>query len=311
MRPEVLIIGPMMPHVMEALDENYEVHRLYETSDRDALIAEVGDRIRGIATDGHLGASSDLMAKLPALEIVACYGVGTDAVDLKYAADRQIIVTNTPDVLNDDVANMAIVLLLATSRQVVANDKFVRTGKWSRGAATLTTSIAGKTVGILGLGRIGKDIARKLGVFGCTISYHGRSQQNDQPYRYYDDLVALAADSDYLIVICPGGPATDNIVDAKVCRALGPQGTLINVSRGSVVNEAALVAALQRGELGGAGLDVFADEPNVPSELLGMDNVVLQPHAGSATKETRRAMGDLVIDNLAAHFSGKPVKTPV
>ena len=311
MKPEILMIGPMMPHVMAALDEAYTVHRLYQAENHDALVEKVGGNIRGIATDGHLGASADLMTRLPNLEVISCYGVGTDAIDLKHAAANNIIVTNTPDVLNDDVANLAIALLLATSRNLVANDKHVRTGQWLKGNPPLASGIRDKKVGILGLGRIGKNIAGKLEVFGCHIAYHGRKKQDDQPYEYFNDLVSLAQNSDYLIVICPGGPQTNGIVNAEVCQALGPNGTLINVSRGSVVDEPALVAALESGELGGAGLDVFADEPNVPAILLQLDNVVLQPHAGSATTETRQAMGDLVVDNLAAHFEGNPVLTPV
>ena len=311
MRPEILMIGPMMPHVMAALDEAYVVHRLYEAADRQALFDDIGVRIRGVATDGHLGAGAELMEQLPALEIVACYGVGTDAIDLRHAANQGVVVTNTPNVLNDDVANMAIALLLATSRRLVANHDFVRRGNWLNGSAPLARSIRGKTVGILGLGRIGKDIAGKLTAFGCEIAYHGRNEQTDQPYRYYAKLVDLADASDFLVVACPGGSSTENIVDTEVCAALGTKGTLINVSRGSVVDEAALVEALIDGSLGAAGLDVFADEPRVPDALLAMDNVVLQPHAGSATTETRRAMGDLVIDNLAAHFAGNAVKTPV
>lgn len=311
MTTDILMIGPMMPHVMTALEEAYTVHRMWEANDAAALVREIGGQIQGIATDGHRGASADLMGQLPNLEIVSCYGVGTDAIDLKAAADRKIIVTNTPNVLNDDVANMAVALVLATSRELVKNDAHVRSGRWLKGAASLTRSIRGKTVGILGLGRIGKDIAQKLTVFGCEISYHGRAEQPDQSYSYFNNLTDMAQSSDYLIAICPGGPATDKIVNRDVLEALGPNGTFINVARGSVVDEPALVAALQSGALGAAGLDVFADEPNVPSELLTMDNVVLQPHQGSGTVETRRAMGDLVVDNLAAHFAGKAVLTPV
>jgi D-3-phosphoglycerate dehydrogenase len=311
MRPEILMMGPMMQHVMDALDEAYVVHRIYEADDRDAFLADIGASVRAIATDGALGVSADVMKRLPGLEIVSCYGVGTDAIDLVYARDNGVRVTNTPDVLNDDVANMAIALLLATSRRIVANDSHVRTGKWLKGNAPLARGIRGKPVGILGLGRIGKNIAGKLEAFGCEISYHGRSEQKDQPYRYFADLVEMAAHCDYVIVICPGGAATNGIVTQEVCEALGPDGTLINVARGSVVDQPALVNALVSGKLGGAGLDVFADEPNVPEELLGMDNVVLQPHAGSGTVETRRAMGDLVIDNLALHFAGEALKTPV
>ena len=311
MQPEILLVGPMMPHVMEALDEAYIVHRLYQAEDRAAVLAEIGGRVRGIGTNGHLGADAALIDALPKLEIIACYGVGVDAIDLPHAAGRAITVTNTPDVLNDDVANMAIALLLATSRRICEADRYVRSGRWLHGEMALARGIRGRTLGILGLGRIGKDIARKAAVFGCEIVYHGRSRQADQPYGYYADLAEMARDCDVLVVICPGGAATRNLVDRAVLDALGPEGTLINVARGSVVDEPALVTALQEGRLGAAGLDVFADEPRVPEALLTMDNVVLQPHLGSATTETRRAMGDLVVDNLRAHFAGRPVLTPV
>ena len=311
MQPEILLVGRMMPHVMEALDKAYVVHRLYEADDRTAFLDEIGGRVRGIGTNGHLGADATLIDALPNLEIISCYGVGVDAIDLPHAAQREVIVTNTPDVLNDDVANMAIALLLATSRRLCEADRYVRSGQWLQGDMALTRGIRGRKLGILGLGRIGKDIARKAKVFGCEIVYHGRKPQADQSYPYYDDLVAMARDCDFLVVICPGGAATHNLVERTVLDALGPDGTLINVARGSVVDEPALVAALQDGRLGAAGLDVFADEPRVPETLLAMDNVVLQPHQGSGTIETRRAMGDLVVDNLRAHFAGKPVLTPV
>ena len=304
------MVGPMMPHVMEALDSDFTVHRLWEAADKKALLAKVSDKVRGIATSGHLGASAEMIDALPKLEIIGCYGVGVDAIDLAHAAKRGVIVTNTPDVLNDDVANMAIALLLATSRQLCLGDRYVREGKWLHGAMHLTRAIRGRQLGILGLGRIGKDIARKAEAFDMKIAYHGRSKQ-DVPYSYYPDLVEMARDSDFLVAICPGGPATDKIVNRAVLDAIGPEGTFINVARGSVVDEPELVAALKDGRLGAAGLDVFAAEPKVPEELLAMDQVVLQPHAASATQETRRAMGDLVVENLRAHFAGKPAVTPV
>ncbi len=310
MKPELVMVGPMMPHVMEALDSDFTVHRLWESTDRAALLKQVADKVRAIATSGHLGADAAMMDALPKLEIISCYGVGVDSIDLGHAAARKVIVTNTPDVLNDDVANMAIALLLATSREICNGDRYVREGKWLKGAMHLTRAIRGRQLGILGLGRIGKDIARKAEAFDIKIAYHGRKKQ-DVPFRYYDDLVEMARDSDYLVAICPGGPATDKIVNRPVLDAIGPEGVFINVARGSVVDEPALVAALQDGRLGGAGLDVFAEEPKVPEALLKMEQVVLQPHAASATHETRRAMGDLVIDNLRAHFAGKPVLTPV
>lgn len=312
MKPEVLMVCSLTRPVREALAEAYQLHRLYEAVDKSSFLREIGESVRGIATDGHSGASAELMDTLPNLEVISSCGVGVDSVDLSHAAKRNIIVANTPDVLNDDVANMAVTLLLATSRKLVFNDRYVRSGTWrAEGYPPLARGIRGKTVGILGLGRIGKNIAEKLEIFGCDLAYLGRNAQPDQPYRYYGDLIELARASDYIIVICPGGKATNDIVGRDVLDALGPEGTLINVARGSVVNEPELVAALKEGRLGGAGLDVFADEPNVPEELLEMDNVVLQPHQGSATIETRKAMGDLTVDNLAAHFAGKPVLTPI
>ena len=312
MKPELVLVGPMMPHVMAALDEDFTVHRLWEAADPDALLADVGERVRAIATSGNIGAKAALMDALPKAEIISCYGVGVDSIDLAHAAQRGVIVTNTPEVLNDDVANMAIALLLATSRRICVGDRYVRAGKWPQhGEMPLTRGIRGKRVGILGLGRIGKDIAAKASVFGVEILYHGRSPQDDVPHRYYGDLVEMARDSDYLVAICPGGEATRNLVNRQVMDALGPEGVLINVARGTVVDEAALVLALQEGRLGGAGLDVFLEEPQVPEPLLSMDQVVLQPHAASATVETRHAMGDLVVQNLRAHFAGKPVLTAV
>jgi len=311
MKPELLLVCRMMPHVMAALEEAYTVHKLYEAEDKEKLVAEVAPRIRAIGTNGHYGASHALVEALPNLEIIGCFGVGVDAIDLGHAARQGVVVTNTPEVLNDDVANLAVVLILAVSRMLVRNDRVVRDGRWPEGDPPLARSIRGRTAGILGLGRIGKDIASKLEAFGMKIAYHGRAEQPGQPYRYYPDLVAMATDSDYLVVICPGGAATHHLVSQPVIEALGPEGTLINVARGSVVDEAALVPALLDGRLGFAGLDVFEAEPNVPEALWSLDNVVLQPHQGSATVECRRAMGDLVVDNLAAHFAGEPVLTPI
>ena len=310
-QPEILVVGPMMPHVMETLERDYKVHRLWEAEDREAFLRQVGGNVRAIGTDGHRGASTALMDALPKLEIIGCYGVGVDAIDLKHAADREVIVTNTPNVLNEDVANLAIALMLATSRQICVGDRYVRDGLWLKGAMPLTRAIHGRRLGILGLGRIGRLIGKKAEVFGCEIAYHGRNKQADCAYEYFADLREMAAACDFLVVICPGGAATHNIVNQEVLEALGPEGTLINVARGSVVDEPALVAALQDGKLGAAGLDVFADEPRVPEALLSMDNVVLSPHQGSGTTETRRAMGDLVLENLRAHFAGEKVPTPV
>ncbi len=312
MKPNVLMTAPMMPHIEAALDQAYVVQRLWQAENEDAFFEKHGASFVAVATGGHHRADGALMDRMPNLKIISSFGVGVDHIDLDAAAARNIIVGNTPDVLNDDVANLAIALVFATTRRLVEWDKYVRAGLWVRdGNPPLARGIHGKTVGILGLGRIGKDIARKLEVFGCNIVYSGRQAQEDQAYKFYPDLTVMAAASDILIAICPGGEATHHIVNAQVLDALGPEGTFINVSRGSVHDEVALVKALAGGQLGAAGLDVFADEPNVPEALLSMDNVVLQPHQGSATVETRKAMGDRVVDNLASYFAGNGAISPV
>ncbi|MGQ7794196.1 2-hydroxyacid dehydrogenase [Faunimonas sp. B44] len=306
MKPDVLIAGSLMPHVMAALEAAYTTHNLLKAPDRQAMLEGVGPKARAIATSTFDGCSIALMDACPNLEIVSSFGVGVDSLNVDHARSRGVIVANTPDVLNDDVANMGVALVLATTRNIVANDRYVREGRWAReGDPPLARGIAGKRVGIVGFGRIGRAIATKLGVFGCEIVYHTRNAQPDQPYRHYPDLVAMAHDCALLVVITPGGAATRNLINREVMDALGPDGILVNVARGSVVDEPALVAALQEGTLGGAGLDVFADEPNVPEALFSMQNVVLQPHQASATVETRRAMGDLVVTNLAAYFEGR------
>lgn len=313
MKPDVLVNGMQMPHVMERLEADYTLHKLFEAKDEQGFLKEIGPRVRAIAASGHIyPVSAALIDACPKLEIISSFGVGVDSIDVAHAKKRGVIVCNTPDVLNDDVANLAVALLLATTRMLVAYDRYVREGRWVKdGAPPLTRSIRGQRIGIVGMGRIGGVIAEKLQVFHCDVAYYARHKRDDVPYGYYSDLVALARDSMALVVIVPGGAATRNLIDKKVMDALGPKGILINVSRGSVVDEPALVAALQEGRLGGAGLDVFVDEPNVPKALFAMENVVLQPHQGSATTDTRKAMGDLVVANLEAHFAGKPLLTPL
>jgi lactate dehydrogenase-like 2-hydroxyacid dehydrogenase len=308
---EILSVGPFYAPSYATMERDFSVHKLWQAKDRDALINQVGGRIRGIQTTGGHGADAKLIGALPKLEIISCFGVGVDAVDLDAAKQRGVIVTNTPDVLNDCVADLAMGLTVATLRRISLGDRYVRSGSWLKGAMPLAEKVGGKTMGILGYGRIGKAIAKRAEAFGMHITYHGRKPQAGVAHRYYASLVEMARDCDVLMVICPGGAATQHIVNAEVLAALGPEGTLINVARGSVVDEQALVKALANGSLGAAGLDVFEAEPKVPEALLAMDNVVLQPHVGSATNETRKAMGDLTVDNLRAHFSGKPVLTPV
>ena len=305
MKPIVLSATPLMDYAIGKLEADYDLHRLDRAEDKSALVAEIGPSVRGIVTNGK--ADAELMAACPNLEIVSSFGVGYDGVDVGYAGENGIVVCNTPDVLNDEVANTAIILLLAVFRKIVAYDKYVRAGRWlAEGDPPLTRSVSGKQIGIVGLGRIGKTIAEKLQVFGCKIAYHGRTQKADVSYPYYADPVSLAASSDAIIVITPGGAATQQMINRDVIDALGPDGVLINVARGSVVDEQALVEALADGRLGAAGLDVFESEPSVPEALFQMDNVTLQPHQGSATVETRQAMADRMLDNLANYFAGKP-----
>ncbi|PDV87904.1 hydroxyacid dehydrogenase [Rhizobium sp. H4] len=308
---EILMTGAYPEWDMVDLEAKYRVHRLWEAADRQELIARVGKDIRAIATRGELGASAELMKQLPKLEIVSCYGVGTDAIDLSYARANRVRVTNTPDVLTEDVADIAIGLLLATARQIPQADVFVRAGQWGNVAMPLVTRVAGKKVGLAGMGRIGKAIAKRAAAFGCDIAYFARNEHMDVAYAYQPDLVALADWADFLIVIVPGGQATMKIINAEVLKALGPNGMLINVSRGTTVDEEALIAALQNGTIRAAGLDVFLNEPKIDARFLALQNVVLQPHHGSGTVETRKAMGQLVRDNLAAHFAGNPLPTPV
>lgn len=308
---EILSVGAFYAPSYASLERDFTVHKLWQAKDRAAFITEVSGRVRGIQTTGGHGADAKLMDALPKLEIISCFGVGVDAVDLDAARRRGVIVTNTPDVLNECVADLAMGLTLATLRRISLGDRYVRAGSWLKGALPLARDVGGKTMGILGYGRIGKAIAKRAEAFGMRIAYHGRKQQPGVAHRYYASLTEMARECDVLMVICPGGAATYHLVNAEVMAALGPEGTLINVARGSVVDEAALVKALADGTLGAAGLDVFESEPKVPEALFAMDQVVLQPHVGSATHETRKAMGDLTVDNLRAHFSGRPVLTPV
>ncbi|QLP98774.1 MAG: 2-hydroxyacid dehydrogenase [Rhodoblastus sp.] len=259
---------------------------------------------------GHQPIDAAFMARFPALKIVSSFGVGYDHVDAAWAGRHGVFVTNTPDVLNEEVADTALGLLLCTVRRLPQADRYLREGKWMGGAFPLTDSLRGKTMGVLGLGRIGKAIARRAEACGLKVVYHGRNRQADVAYPYFDSLIEMAKAVDILMVITPGGPATHKLVDAAVLDALGPKGVLINVARGSVVDEAALVDALKRGAISAAGLDVFETEPCAPSELIGMDNVVLLPHVGSASVATRRAMGQLVVDNLVSFFAGDGPLTP-
>lgn len=313
MKPDVLVVGPMYPAAIENLDREFTTHKLWLASDRAALIAACANRVRAIATTGFPvhGADAALINAFPKLEIIASFGVGVDPIDLDAARRRNIIVTNTPAVMNDCVADLAMGLMIAAARRLCEGDRYVRAGKWLEVPLPPACKVSGKRLGILGLGRIGSAIAKRAAGFDMAISYHCRHPVPGSPFAYYGRLAALAENSDFLIVIVPGGKDTMHLVNEEVLRALGPNGILINVARGSVVDERALVKCLLEGALGGAALDVFEDEPRVPEALFSMENVVLQPHVGSGTHETRAAMGQLVVDNLIAHFAGKPLLTPV
>jgi len=309
-KAEILLPGPMMPFVEEQLDALFQVHRLAKAGDSDKLIAEVGARVRGIAYASHYPLDGAFMTRFPKLEIVSSFGVGYDSVDAKWAGAHGIMVTNTPDVLNEEVADTAVALLLMTVRELPQSERYLRAGKWLEKPYPLTGTLRDRTIGIVGMGRIGKAIAKRLDAFGVPVVYHSRNPQ-DVAYKYYPKLIDMARDVDTLMVIVPGGPATANMINAEVLKALGPNGILINMARGSVVDEPALIQALKDRTIYSAGLDVFAKEPQVPNELMEMDHIVLFPHLGSSTEVTRAAMDQLVVDNILAWAAGKAPLTPV
>jgi len=310
-RPEVLLIGPLRPVLAQGLAD-FTVHSLAGAANRDALLGSVA-HVRAIAVSAPLQPVDDaLFARLPNLQIISSFGVGYDHIDAKAAARRGIVVTHTPDVLTEEVADTAIGLLLCTVRELPQAERYVRAGKWlERNYPLSRATLRNRTIGLVGMGRIGLAVARRLEAFGVPIVYHTRRRRPELAYRHYPQLIDMARDVDTLIVIVPGGPATKNMIDAKVLEALGPDGILINVARGSVVDEEALVAALKTRKIMAAGLDVFAKEPEVPEELLTMENVVLLPHLGSASVFTREKMDQLLVDNLRAWAAGKPPLTPV
>lgn len=308
---DILSAGALPASTSAALAERFTVHRL----DDGANVATLGpaaDTVRGMARGSHTGVPRALLEALPKLEIVANFGVGYDGIDLACAAERGIVVTNTPNVLTEEVADTALGLMLMTVRELSGAERHLRAGKWPGGNYHLTpATMRDRTVGIAGLGRIGLAIARRLDAMQVPVVYHSRNRRDDVPYRHYSDLAAMAAGVDTLMIVLPGSAETRNLIDADVLRALGPRGVLVNIGRGSVVDEKALIAALRDGTIMAAGLDVFADEPNVPEELIALPNAVLLPHVGSASVFTRDAMGQLVVDNLASWFdTGKPL-TPV
>jgi lactate dehydrogenase-like 2-hydroxyacid dehydrogenase len=311
-KTDILMTAPMMPVVIDALDKAFNLHRLWEHEDKETFLSETGPRIRGVATSTLFGRmDATLFERLPNLEIVSSFGVGYDNVDVAEAAKRQVIVTNTPDVLNDEVADLTIGLLLATLRKIPQADRYLREGRWLQASFPLSATLRERKVGIVGLGRIGKAIAKRLEGFDVSIAYHGRSRQDGIAYTYYPTLIGMAEACDVLIVITPGGGGTRHLINADVLKALGTNGVLINVARGSVVDEQALINALKSGTILTAGLDVYEDEPRVPQELIDLEHVVLLPHIASGSVHTRNAMGQLVADNLIAWFDGKGPLTPV
>jgi hydroxypyruvate reductase len=311
MKNEIIITAQGHKGTLERLKNEFTAIKLWEAADRDAALKAAAPRVRALAHFGHSRVDGKLMDALPKLELISNFGVGVDQIDLEAAKKRNVIVTNTPDVLNDCVADCAMALVLNTLRKFPQAEAYLRSGYWpTRGPYPLTASLGGKTLGILGLGRIGEAIAQRAQAFGMKIRYHNRNKKN-VPYAYDADPVALAKNSDVLLAVTPGGAGTAKLVNARVLDALGPQGYLVNVARGSVVDEAVLLRYLQEKKIAGAGLDVYEHEPKVPAEFYALDNAVLFPHVASATLETRKAMGDLQVENLHLHFAGKPVKTPV
>jgi lactate dehydrogenase-like 2-hydroxyacid dehydrogenase len=309
---DVLSIGSFPEATNAELARRFAVTRHFNRPAPQALSPALRDRIRAIATEANRGADRALIAALPRLEVIAIFGVGTDSVDLAAARERGVPVTNTPGILAEEVADLAIGLMLASARQIVFADRYVRDGSWAaKGPIPLGRSVGRKTMGVLGLGGIGRAIAERGAALRMRVIYGGPRRKPDAPYGYVADPVELARQSDFLMVACKGGPETRHLISAAVIDALGPHGTLINVARGSVVDEAALISALAAGRLGYAALDVFENEPDPSPALLALPNVIVQPHHGSATVETRTAIGQLMIDNLGAHFAGRPLLTPV
>ncbi len=310
-RSEVLLIGPLRPVLAKGL-ANLAVHKLGRGADHDAFLDSVAS-VRAMAVSAPVRPVDEaLLTRLPKLQLIASFGVGYDHIDAIAAAKRGIVVTNTPDVLTEEVADTAIGLLLCTVRELPQAERYLRAGKWPTGNYPLSrATLRNRTVGMVGMGRIGMAIARRLEAFGVPVAYHTRQKRPELGYRHYPQLIDMAHDVDTLIVIVPGGAATKNLIDAKVLDALGPDGVVINVARGSVIDEPALIAALRDRQIMAAGLDVFVNEPDVPQELLAMDNVVLLPHLGSASVFTREKMDQLLVDNVLAWAAGKPPLTPV
>jgi hydroxypyruvate reductase len=310
MKPRILQTGSLSSYFDAALAESFEVYPLWKQDDPTGYLARYGRAIEGLATSAPVGASTGLLEALPALKVISCRGIGFDKIDLDLARQRGIQVSGTPDVLTDCTADLALGLLIDVARDISASDRFVRAGRWRTGKYRLTTHVSGKRLGIVGFGKIGRAVARRAAGFAMEVRYANRNPVEGVPYGYETTLEKLARWADFLLVAVPGGTATHHLISRSVLEALGPGGFFINISRGTVVDQDALVTALSNGTVAGAGLDVFADEPNVPEVLLRLDNVVLTPHIGSGTVETRKAMEDLVLANLEAFFRSGRVLTP-
>jgi len=311
MRPEILVLVPIYAPTLAALEREYAVHRLWAAHDPDALVKEVSGRVRAVVTTGSSGIESRLFEALPRLEIIGCFGTPHGAVDLALAKRRGVAVTNTPDSITGDVADLAMGLLVAVMRRIVEADRFVRAGQWLSGLLAPGSGLGGKTCGIIGLGAIGREIAKRAEAFGMSVCYHGPRRKEGVAYAYLPALEDLARESDCLVVACRSTPETRNLVNARILDALGPDGYLVNIARGPIVDEQALVAALKDRRIAGAALDVFWDEPRVPAELVAMEQVVLAPHIGSTTREVREERGRKLLANLRAHFAGRPLPSPL
>lgn len=306
MTQSVVLVNPIYGPTQAELEETYTVHKLWEASDQSKFLAEIANDVRAVATDGGSGASADLLKQLPKVEVVTVFGVGVDAVDLDYCKAKGIRVGNTPDVLSDDVADLALALCLASFRQIPNGHSYASDGLWETdGPMPLTTKFSGSRVGIFGLGRIGQAIAKRLEGFDCPISYCNRNQRDDVEYKYYSDIIEMAKAVDCLILAVAPTPSMAGCIGADVLAALGPTGYIVNISRGLVIDEDALIKALHEKKIAGAGLDVFANEPSIPDALKSMPNVVLQPHVASGTVQTRTAMGKLMLENLANYLNGE------
>jgi len=308
---DLLQVSQLPPFLVERLEKEFTLHDFVDPADPDKLLDEIGPRIRGILAGGMKGPNANLINCLENLEIISSFSVGYDATDVAAAQARDVIVTHTPEVLTGDVADLAMTFILMAPRRIGEAERYLRSGKWLGGRMDLGTTVRGKRLGILGLGRNGKAVARRAEVFGLHIAYHDIKPMGDLLYRSYPSLLDLANASDILLVACEGGEANRGLVDGKALAALGPEGFLVNAARGPIIDQPALISALRDGGIAGAAMDVFDGEPEVPAELMAMENVVLTPHIASSTHETRRAMADLVYDNIRAHFDGKPVLTPV